>query len=296
MNSRETEGTAPSRGGRAGAVPVHGGRPRTRDGSQRSRHARIPASVVPRLAGLSKRAVLVYLAVAAHADRDGVCWPSRESVAAMTGLSEQSVKKGGSELVQAGLLAREQDGARRWLYRLDGGYEPPAGGYESDPPGGYESDPPKEQPNGTESYPLTRVTGRGTAHDPDGSLTPMPRRPLPTTGQIGFDGSEVVESVNWPNEVRKAWHEDWRAAHGVAPPATHAERFAGKVREVERAIAKQGADHEWPGWVTAARQAARSGQWDLVRFFPQAPRQSAPEVSRYERAMAVNEQLRRMGS
>lgn len=267
-----------------------GGRP-NQPGGESSRHARIPASVIPRLAGLSKRAVVVYLAVAAHADKDGVCWPTRESVADLTGLSEQSVKKGGSELVQEGLLTHERVGSRRWLYRLSGGYETQAGGYESYPPGGYVSYPPKEQPTRTESLPADA----GNRTRPDGhasgvSLSPM--RPLPqTVGQITLSGEVEQPQPDWPNEVRRAYFAAWKHRYGNTPPAAYAERMMGKVREVERSIRRHGCDDEWPLWVEAARRAAAKGQWDIVGCFP-----TPSQAGKTSRALALARRLDEMGA
>ena len=82
------------------------------------RFSLIPASVLTALtARVSPSAVIVYVALASFADRTGICWPSRKTLAAMTHLTVNHISHATSELRDAGFLEKEtrrEDG----IYRL----------------------------------------------------------------------------------------------------------------------------------------------------------------------------------
>ncbi len=70
--------------------------------------ALIPLSIVRALSGTCTRsAVLIYCALAAHADRDGRCWPGRARLGDIAGLSERQVSRATAELERKGLLRKE---------------------------------------------------------------------------------------------------------------------------------------------------------------------------------------------
>ena len=84
------------------------------------RFSLIPASVLTALtARVSPSAVIVYVALASFADRTGICWPSRKTLAAMTHLTVNHISHATSELRDAGFLEKEtrrEDGIT--TYRL----------------------------------------------------------------------------------------------------------------------------------------------------------------------------------
>jgi hypothetical protein len=74
----------------------------------REQLAIIPLSIVRALSGTCTRsAVLTYCALAAHADRDGRCWPGRARLGDIAGLSERQVSCATAELERKGLLRKE---------------------------------------------------------------------------------------------------------------------------------------------------------------------------------------------
>jgi len=74
----------------------------------REQLAIIPLSIVRALSGTCTRsAVLIYCALAAHADRDGRCWPGRARLGDIAGLSERQVSRATAELERKGLLRKE---------------------------------------------------------------------------------------------------------------------------------------------------------------------------------------------
>ncbi|MCZ7526607.1 MAG: helix-turn-helix domain-containing protein [Acidimicrobiia bacterium] len=74
------------------------------------RYAQIPASL---LAGdVSDRAIRVYGLLATYADRDGICWPSRERLAQGARCSTDSIDRALRDLETAGMIERVRRGRR----------------------------------------------------------------------------------------------------------------------------------------------------------------------------------------
>lgn len=65
---------------------------------------------------LSHRARVVLIYLKDHADRDGKCWPGIRTIASELGLSRSTVKRALGELVESGVISKEE---RR---RENGGY------------------------------------------------------------------------------------------------------------------------------------------------------------------------------
>ena len=88
--------------------------------AHQERFALIPASVITALTStVSLSAMAVYVALASFADRKGICWPSRKTLAAMTHFTVDHISHATSELRDAGFLTKEtrkDDG--RTVYRL----------------------------------------------------------------------------------------------------------------------------------------------------------------------------------
>ena len=55
----------------------------------------------------SRSEIIVYNALALHADPSGHCWPGRARLAMITGLSERQISRATAELARKGLLAKE---------------------------------------------------------------------------------------------------------------------------------------------------------------------------------------------
>jgi len=61
-----------------------------------------------RLQGLTASQKLVLLALADHANEDGICWPGQKSISKKTGLSERTVKRARSDLEKKELISVER--------------------------------------------------------------------------------------------------------------------------------------------------------------------------------------------
>lgn len=73
---------------------------------------------------LSHRAKAVYIYLKDHANKEGICWPGINTIAAGVSLSRSTVKRALGDLVRSGLVTKE----RRWrgngsltsnLYRIN---------------------------------------------------------------------------------------------------------------------------------------------------------------------------------
>lgn len=83
------------------------------------RFALVPVSVIASLtAKVRPSAVIVYVALASFADRSGVCWPSRKTLAAITNLTVDHISHATSELRDAGFLTKEVGNNGLTVYRL----------------------------------------------------------------------------------------------------------------------------------------------------------------------------------
>lgn len=61
-----------------------------------------------RLQGLTASQKLVLLALADHADQDGVCWPGQSGIAKKTGLSDRTVKRARADLEKKEIIKVER--------------------------------------------------------------------------------------------------------------------------------------------------------------------------------------------
>ena len=87
--------------------------------AHQERFALIPAAVITSLtATVSPSAVIVYVALASFADRGGICWPSRRTLAEMTHLTVNHISHATSELRDAGFLEKETRKDGKTVYRL----------------------------------------------------------------------------------------------------------------------------------------------------------------------------------
>jgi len=87
--------------------------------AHQERFALVPAAVITSLtATVSPSAVIVYVALASFADRGGICWPSRRTLAEMTHLTVNHISHATSELRDAGFLEKETRKDGKTVYRL----------------------------------------------------------------------------------------------------------------------------------------------------------------------------------
>ena len=53
------------------------------------------------------KAQVVWLALCAHADEDGYCWPSIHTMSILTGIGERTLKRGIDELIEKKFLEKK---------------------------------------------------------------------------------------------------------------------------------------------------------------------------------------------
>lgn len=119
--------------------------------------AAIP-NVVAQSPDLHYGAKALFLAIASHASRDGVAWPSQATLAAETGMSEATVKRHLAALRDVGLLrweVRVTDRGRQRFFRVwrPGDAEPALRVGSQDPGGRAPGDPMGGVTTGTEQEP-----------------------------------------------------------------------------------------------------------------------------------------------
>ena len=57
---------------------------------------------------MSMKAQITWLALCAHADSDGVCWPSFNAMSKLTNIGERTLKRGVEELIELKLVEKKQ--------------------------------------------------------------------------------------------------------------------------------------------------------------------------------------------
>ena len=96
---------------------------------RREQFALLPFSIIQALSGsVTRSGILVYCALAAHADPSGHCWPGRARLGEITGLNERQVSRATAELEKKGLLRKEYQAAGRvdyWLLPVSPRPSPP---------------------------------------------------------------------------------------------------------------------------------------------------------------------------
>lgn len=141
------------------------------------RFAMVPLDLVNR--DLAGRAWRVLIALMAHADQGGQCWPTDRTLADLTGIHEDNVRKVIRDLRKLGLISRGDYGRGRGILleaEARGGSAATPPGIESDPQG-IKSDPQaatrsghrrgsKAIPGGSNLIPFG--AGQGIESDPQG--------------------------------------------------------------------------------------------------------------------------------
>jgi GntR family transcriptional regulator len=104
--------------------------------TRRETFAVIPVCAFERLKG-DGFALAVYVCLAKHADREGVCWPSVRSLGGLTGWSESTVKRAIKRLVASGMVEVERRTTKEGdadTNRFTLVYHPLQGGSTQNPP------------------------------------------------------------------------------------------------------------------------------------------------------------------
>lgn len=245
----------------------------------------IPLSIVRALSGTCTRsAVLIYCALAAHADREGHCWPGRTRLGDIAGLSERQVSRATAELERKGLLRKESLSGSRVDYYLT--------------PLTSETAPPDTRV----TPPLTAVTPRtdqGTdqkkterAREPEPPSPPpdpspplsecrlQTRTPLPADWQLPDDWWEWATSQR-PDLVGKI---DAVASNFFDYHASKSTRSACWIAEWRRWIRRERVSQTSKGSSQDSRPASRYPK-------PDAAQQPLPEA--IQRALQLTERRRR---
>ena len=262
------------------------------------RFSLIPASVLTALtARVSPSAVIVYVALASFADRTGICWPSRKTLAAMTHLTVNHISHATSELRDAGFLEKEtrrEDGIT--TYRL---IVVPL--RQSDPPPTpARSTPLRQRVARTDQRTDQQKQERAAAPEPP-KIEPERRRKPPLSAYQLQEKAHLAEDWQLP--------DDWRVrAQWLRPELTSklgeiAENFADYHRskgtrsacwfaEWQRWIRREHAPRRQPG----GPQAARTNE----RRYPTPEQEKAPPTKAMQAAIEnsnrrFREQCQRMG-
>lgn len=74
---------------------------------------------------IKHEALRVLMALALHADTDGVCFPGRDTIAKLTGIHPSNVSKASKFLEELGWLTKEHPKGRSVTYRLKDPYMQP---------------------------------------------------------------------------------------------------------------------------------------------------------------------------
>lgn len=254
----------------------------------REQFAIIPLSTVRALSGRCTRsAVLIYCALAAHADQEGHCWPGRTRLGDIAGLSERQVSRATAELERKNLLRKETPASGRVDYYL------------------------------TQLTPLTKATA-----PPDTAVTP-PLTPLsPLTDQRTDQRTEREQEPEPPPtkpeqrdtslsecrlQTKTALGDDWQTPEDWREWAeSQRPELASKLDE----IAEQFADYhrskgtrsacwmaEWRRWIRRERAPRRPSDGAQAtqaseRRYPTPEQEKAPLPAAVQAAIQASEQRR----
>lgn len=177
------------------------------EATSRQQFAVISFGIIKRLHRYCSRSeIIVYNALALHADPEGHCWPGRARLAAITDLSETRVSKATAGLEKKGLLRKEYPPGGRvdyWLLDVAPTATPPRDRNGTPPV----TETAPEQTRGTDQR-----TERATEPEPDPpSTTPSPPEPiqpalsecrLQVRSLLPADWQLPAQWRDWANEQR----------------------------------------------------------------------------------------------
>lgn len=263
----------------------------------REQFAIIPLSTVRALSGTCTRsAVLIYCALAAHADQEGHCWPGRTRLGDIAGLSERQVSRATAELERKELLRKESLPSGRVDYYLT----PLTPLTRATPPPDTAVTPPLT--------PLSPRTDQRTDQRTEREREPEPPPPEPEQQR---DNPLSECRLQTKTALAEDWQmpEDWREWAEQQRP-----ELAGKLDE----IADNFADHhrsrgtrsacwtaEWRRWVRRERAPKRPVEGPQAtqasdRRYPTPEQEKAPLPKAVQAAVEESnrkfrEQCRQMG-
>lgn len=256
---------------------------------RREPFALLPFSIIQALSGsVTRSGILVYCALATHADPSGHCWPGRARLAEITGLHERQISRATAELEKKGLLRKEHCLGGRvdyWLLPVSSRTPPPV----------TDDTPPLS--------PLSPRTEQGTDQKEQREQVPRetpPEPAEPTLPPIGALSGEVEESEPAPNPApaprpaakapvvpfagKTALVDDWELpldwrewAEGQRPElAGQLDAIAANFRDYHESKGTRSASWlaEWRRWINRERAPKA----------PTRPINGAQEPSRYPRA------------
>ena len=270
--------------------------------ASREQFALIPFSTLQALSGtVTRSGILVYCALATHADPSGHCWPGRSRLAEITGLSERQISRATAELATKGLL--------RKTYRSNGGVDyfllPVTPAASQTPP-----------PDMVVTSPLTSVsprTDQGSDQkeqrepEPDPPPPPEPEPELPPIGapSIPDPDQQPAKAKVVPLPSKTMLPEDWElpgdyrdwAEHRRPDLADRLDAIASNFADYHASKGTRSASWiaEWRIWINRERapkptQNARAATQPERRY--QTPAQEAAMKEANKRAMEASEARR----
>ena len=259
------------------------------------RFALVPVSVIASLtAKVRPSAVIVYVALASFADRGGVCWPSRKTLAAMTNISVDHISHATSELRDAGFLVKETGKNGLTVYRLT--IVPLR-----------KSPEPAERPPVHVNTPPCSYEQTGT----DKGTNQKTREAATTSDEVKAPAVKAQAVVSLSEIQQKPLPDDWvlpddfrERARKTRPDLTSrldsiAENFADYHRS-KGTLSRCWAS-EWNRWIRRERQVdERHGRLPVVRRYPVPGCEKEPPTALEQAAIEASnrkfqEQCREMG-
>lgn len=277
--------------------------------------ALLPFSIIQALSGsVTRSGIVVYCALAAHADPSGHCWPGRARLGEITGLNERQVSRATAELEKKGLLRKEYQAAGRvdyWLLPVSPRPSPPA--TDDTPPlspasprtaQGTSQKEQREVPPPTPPEPAA-VTPCGALSPSDSEPDPIPQ-PAPAP-------KPAVKAAVIPIAAKTTLPDDWELplewrewATQQRPDLADLDAVAGNFRDYHLSKATRSASWiaEWRRWInrerapkaTAARaQAPQSPPRYSPLTGPKAPVPAAVQAAWEQSEQRRLELLRKAG-
>ena len=265
--------------------------------AHQERFALVPASVITSLtAKVSPSAVIVYVALASFADRSGICWPSRKTLAAMTHLTVNHISHATSELRDAGFLEKETRKNGITTYHL---IVVPI--RQSDPPPTpARSTPLRQRVDRTEQGTNQQTKERAATNEPP-KIEPEQRQKPPLSNYRLQEKTYLVENWQLPDDWRDRTKQ--QRPELVAELKKIAENFADYHRSKGTLSACWLA--EWQRWIRREHaprtrpegpQTARTSE----RRYPTPEQEKAPPSKAVQAAIEnsnrkFREQCQKMG-
>ena len=232
---------------------------------RREQFALLPFSIIQALSGsVTRSGIVVYCALAAHADPSGHCWPGRARLGEITGLNERQVSRATAELEKKGLLRKEYRAAGRvdyWLLPVSPRSSPPVTDDTS--------------PLSSASPRTAQGTSQKEQGEPMPPATPPEPAAVPPIGALSIEDEEP-EPAPQPNpaprpavkaaviplqsktQLPDGWtlSEDWRVwAQQQRPDLADLDAIAANFRDYHLSKATRSASWvaEWRRWINRER-------------------------------------------